>query len=113
MTTSYVKEKATGKIFTSSSGQDSNNPIHLEAMNNFVTSRGWSLDDYEVGFADDDVVDGWLDAQEEARKTYADKRKEAYASLQDQADMQYWDAVNETTVWQDHIADVKARFPKS
>ena len=44
---------------------------------------------------------------------YAEKRREAYASLEDQADMQYWDAVNGTTVWQDHIADVKTRFPKS
>ena len=56
MTTSYVKEKATNKVLTSTNGQDQNNPIHVEAVNNFVISRGWSLDDYEVGFADDNVV---------------------------------------------------------
>ena len=35
-----------------------------------------------------------------------------YASLQDQADMQYWDAVNGTTKWQEHIAEIKAKHPK-
>ena len=35
-----------------------------------------------------------------------------YASLQDQADMQYWDAVNGTTLWQEHIAEIKAKHPK-
>ena len=64
MATSYIKDKSTGRILTSSSGQDENNPIHVEAMNNFVTSRGWSLDDYEIGFADDNVVAEWIKAQD-------------------------------------------------
>ena len=68
MTTAYVKELSTGKILASTGGQNQNNLIHIEAINNFVTSRGWSLDDYEVGFADDDVVKGWIDIQNEANK---------------------------------------------
>ena len=83
MTTSYVKEKATGKIITSSSGQDQNNPIHIEAMNNFVTSRGWSLSNYEIGFADDNVVKNWVDTQIESAKTYIDKRKSEYPSIEE------------------------------
>lgn len=83
MTTSYVKEKATGKILTSSSGQDQNNPIHIEAMNNFVTSRGWSLSNYEIGFADDNVVKNWVDTQIESAKTYIDKRKSEYPSIEE------------------------------
>jgi len=83
MTTSYVKEKATGKILTSSSGQDQNNPIHIEAMNNFVTSRGWSLSNYEIGFADDNVVKNWVDTQIESAKTYIDKRKAEYPSIEE------------------------------
>ena len=83
MATSYVKEKTTGKILTSISGQDQNNPIHTEAMNNFVTSRGWSLNDYEIGFADDNVVEGWIKEQYETNKTYADKRKEEYPSIEE------------------------------
>ena len=35
-----------------------------------------------------------------------------YASVQDQLDMQYWDAVNGTTTWRDHVAAVKAKYPK-
>jgi len=35
-----------------------------------------------------------------------------YASIGDQLDMQYKDAVNGTTTWKDHIAAVKAKYPK-
>ena len=43
---------------------------------------------------------------------YAELRREAYASWGDQLDMQYWDGLNSTTVWSDHIADVKASYSK-
>jgi len=43
---------------------------------------------------------------------YQRDRASAYPSLADQADMQYWDAVNGTTTWQDAIAKVKANYPK-
>ena len=39
-------------------------------------------------------------------------RKNSYKSIQDQLDMQYWDSVNGTTTWTDHIAQVKADNPK-
>ena len=83
MATSYIKEKSTGKILTSTTGQDQNNPIHTEAMNNFVTSRGWNLDDYDIDFADDNVVEEWINIQDEASKTYADKRKTEYPSIEE------------------------------
>ena len=35
-----------------------------------------------------------------------------YASVGDQLDMQYKDAVNGTTTWKDHVAAVKANYPK-
>ena len=35
-----------------------------------------------------------------------------YASVGDQLDMQYKDAVNGTTTWKDHVAAVKAKYPK-
>ena len=35
-----------------------------------------------------------------------------YASVGDQLDMQYKDAVNSTTTWKDHVAAVKAKYPK-
>ena len=44
--------------------------------------------------------------------TYADHRRAAYASWGDQLDMQYHDLVDDTTVWKDHVAAVKAEHPK-
>ena len=35
-----------------------------------------------------------------------------YASVQDQLDMQYWDLVNGTTTWKDHVKAVKDKYPK-
>ena len=43
---------------------------------------------------------------------YARNRATEYAPIGDQLDMQYWDEVNGTTTWKDHIADVKAAHPK-
>jgi len=39
-------------------------------------------------------------------------RREQYLPIQDQLDMQYWDGVNGTTTWSDHIAQVKSDNPK-
>ena len=50
-----------------------------------------------------------FDQQENGYKT---ARQEAYGSIQDQLDMQYWDSVNGTTTWNDFIAQVKADNPK-
>jgi len=47
-----------------------------------------------------------------AADAYIIPRRAAYPSLQEQADMQYWDAVNGTTTWQDAIAAVKDAHPK-
>ena len=45
--------------------------------------------------------------------TYQELRAAAYPSLEEQADMQYWDAVNGTSTWSDAIAAVKSEYPKS
>ena len=45
-------------------------------------------------------------------KEYARNRESVYASTGDQLDMQYWDSVNDTTTWKDHVASVKTQFPK-
>tara|TARA_Y100000996_G_scaffold268831_1_gene211642 strand:+ start:1056 stop:1358 length:303 start_codon:yes stop_codon:yes gene_type:complete len=50
----------------------------------------------------------WRDQQE----GYIFARQEAYGSIANQLDMQYWDQVNSTTVWKDHIAKVKSDNPK-
>ena len=43
---------------------------------------------------------------------YIQARIEAYGSIADQLDMMYWDGVNGTTTWSDHIAQVKSDNPK-
>ena len=35
-----------------------------------------------------------------------------YAKIGDQLDMLYWDKVNGTNTWVEHVAEVKNRFPK-
>ena len=35
-----------------------------------------------------------------------------YLPVQEQLDMQCWDSINGTTTWKDHIAAVKAKYPK-
>ena len=43
---------------------------------------------------------------------YKDDRSKAYGPVEDQLDMMYWDKVNGTAVWVDHVAAVRAAHPK-
>jgi len=54
-----------------------------------------------------DTVADLKERQNAVRNT----RRNAYASLGDQLDMQYKDALNGTTTWKDHIASVKSANP--
>lgn len=45
-------------------------------------------------------------------KQYQRDRAVAYPSIQEQLDMQYWDAVNGTNKWQEAVAKVKTDNPK-
>ena len=63
--------------------------------------------DYDQAIVD--LANSKFDQQENGYKT---ARQEAYGSWQQQMDMQYWDSVNGTTTWADHIAQVKADYPK-
>jgi hypothetical protein len=64
--------------------------------------------------ANENVVEYDLVAVEAevAAHAYKDQRAAAYPSIQEQLDMQYWDAVNGTTIWADTIASVKSENPK-
>jgi hypothetical protein len=66
-----------------------------------------------------DDVDYEIAITDKANKDFADQeygykqdRHEAYGSIADQLDMMYWDNVNGTTTWKDHIAKVKSDYPK-
>ena len=56
------------------------------------------------------AVDSAADLSE--RQTAArSARRTAYGDLGSQLDMQYWDNVNGTTTWNDHVASVKTANP--
>lgn len=67
-------------------------------------------------FSEEDYAQAKIDLGnskwQEQQYGYIQARQEAYGSIADQLDMQYWDSVNGTTTWADHIAQVKADNPK-
>jgi len=67
----------------------------------------FSQSDYEQA-----IIDKANSMWNEQQFGYIQARQEAYGSIADQLDMQYWDSVNGTTIWADHIAQVKADNPK-
>ena len=77
----------------------------MKQVNNEVSE--FSSSDYEQAI--EDRKNSLLDDYNFA---YIQARQEAYGSVQDQLDLQYWDSVNNTTLWADHIAQVKADNPK-
>jgi hypothetical protein len=66
--------------------------------------------------SDDDfeqmVIDCANSKYDQQENGYKSARQEAYGDLGSQLDMQYWDLVNNTTTWKDHIAQVKSDNPK-
>ena len=74
-----------------------------------VNNEVMEFNDADYAQAVTDLANSKWDAQQFG---YIQARQEAYGSIGDQLDMQYKDAVNGTTTWKDHIAAVKAEFPK-
>ena len=60
----------------------------------------------ENGTAD---IDG---GEEVTQEDYTALRASEYPDMATQLDMQYWDNVNGTTLWQDTIDAIKAKYPK-
>ena len=74
------------------------------------------IDNERLEFSDADydqaVTDLANSKWNEQQFGYIQARQEAYGSIGDQLDMQYKDAVNGTTTWKDHVAQVKSDNPK-
>jgi len=64
--------------------------------------------------ADDNVVtvDENAVKVEIDKVAYIDRRASKYKSIEEQLDMLYWDKVNNTNLWQEHINAVKTKYPK-
>ena len=69
-----------------------------------------------IEFSEEDYAQAKIDLGnskwQEQQFGYIQARQEAYGDLGSQLDMMYWDKVNDTTTWQDHIAQVKSDNPK-
>jgi len=102
--------------YTSTEVADAIKAIEPNAL--FVVSNGdidnidWNSDDITQPSKAD--IEAKIAEQKTAydNNQYQRDRAVAYASIQDQLDMQYWDEVNGTTTWKDHIAKVKSDNPK-
>ena len=77
--------------------------------NEDINSIKWTSTPIPVADIEAKMVE--LQAKYDAEE-YQRERAEAYPSIQEQLDMQYWDNVNGTTNWEDAIAKVKADNPK-
>ena len=76
---------------------------------NVTVIRGdvaYDKDEQEVTY-DNNAVEALM-----AANAYKEARATAYAPLSEQLDMQYWDAMNNTETWLDHIRSVKEAHPK-
>jgi len=76
---------------------------------NVVTIRGdmaYDADGNEV------IYDNTAVEAEIAKNAYKEQRVMAYKSIEEQLDMQYWDRVNGTDTWKQHIDAVKTAHPK-
>jgi hypothetical protein len=76
---------------------------------NVTVIRGdvaYDKDEQEVTY-DNNAVEALM-----ATNAYKEARALAYAPLSEQLDMQYWDAMNNTETWLDHIRSVKEAHPK-
>ena len=72
------------------------------------------LDDVQTCPTDSEIAEEILRLQAEyVNENYKRQRADEYPSLQEQLDMQYWDSVNGTTIWQDTINQIKTKYPKS
>jgi hypothetical protein len=96
--------------------------VYRTADNGRVTDLKFCRSDY-LPKLDETMIEGdslpdidtlhtkdYKDAQ--ALLHYRVDRRNAYGSIQDQLDMQYWDSENGTTTWKDAIDAIKAKYPK-
>jgi len=91
--------------------------LTISNMNSYtdIIAAGQAVIDAKIA-ADNTAASDAATAKTALEATYAWKRindeTTSYASIGDQLDQQYKDAVNGTTTWKDAIAAVKAAHPK-
>ena len=85
--------------FNFSGWRITNDIIYLENTDGSVTEK-------QIKDKAQELFQEWQNLQ------YQRDRATSYPSIQEQLDMQYWDAVNGTKKWQEAVAKVKTDNPK-
>lgn len=99
-------DKTTGLIIESASSSTD------KTMRDNALAAGYV--DVEIREVTDTEHSDLIRVRDEVGMTYVQRRARAFASkpMEEQLDMQYWDAVNGTALWLDWVAGVKAQYPK-
>ena len=100
----FAKLKSTGKLISTLSGGEG-----ADDLNKFASEVGYPINEINIGYEDDAVVEGWWTAQNEANETYVDKRKVEYPSIVDQLDDIYHNGID---AWKATIKTTKDKYPK-
>ena len=103
----YAKLKSNGRIVSSQTGDADTDDA--DALTVFAAGVFAGASNIDVGYEDDAVVEGWWAAQNEADKTYADKRRAEYPSIGDQLDDIYHNGID---AWKATIKTTKDKYPK-
>ena len=83
-----------------------------------VNMKRSSIDVITGEITEDEIPQEEIDKEAEVNKiafdalSYGEKRASEYPSLKDQQDMQFHDAIDGTTTWQDAIQVIKDTYPK-
>ena len=70
-------------LLESQSSGDEHDPQYLQTLMDNAVSSGFDKDDVEVGWEEQEVIEGWIQEQNEALKTYADRRKSEYPTIEE------------------------------
>ena len=71
----------------------------------------WNVPEPQPSEAELSAAEPAADAAD-ATKAAIEARRVSYGNIGEQLDMMYWDQVNGTNVWFDHVAKVKSDNPK-
>lgn len=85
--------------------------ISAYVKNNDYDTIVWTNEDKTISKADLESKVAEMQKAEDAIQ-YQKDRADAFPSLQDQLDMQYWDKKNGTKTWEETIDKIKKDFPK-
>ena len=85
--------------------------ISAYVKNNDYDTIVWTNEDKTISKADLESKVAEMQKAEDAIR-YQKDRADAFPSLQDQLDMQYWDKKNGTKTWEETIDKIKKDFPK-